>query len=108
MMLGHSLRQGGVPMLLSRGSRSDRRGLVGSRRVWGPVGLEVAEHGEDDVAAAPGEADDRRVVLVKGTDLSIHDRDTLDRVAAELNGRPRKALDWDTPAERISALLTHT
>jgi len=41
----------------------------------------------------------------KGTDLSLHGNDELTRVAAELNGRPRKALDWDTPTERISALL---
>ncbi len=41
----------------------------------------------------------------KGTDLSRHTPGELARVAAELNGRPRKSLHWDTPAERISALL---
>lgn len=41
----------------------------------------------------------------KGTDLSRHSPDELVCIAAELNARPRKALDWDTPAERISALL---
>jgi len=41
----------------------------------------------------------------KGTELSPHEPEELARVAAELNSRPRKALDWDTPAERISALL---
>lgn len=41
----------------------------------------------------------------KGTDLSHHGPDELASVAAELNARPRKALDWDTPTERISALL---
>jgi len=49
-----------------------------------------------------------RQYFPKGTDLSIHDRNELDRVAAELNSGPRKSLEWDTPAERISALLAHT
>ncbi len=49
-----------------------------------------------------------RQYVPKRTDLSLHDRDALKRVAAELNSRPRKALDWDTPAERISALLART
>ena len=31
--------------------------------------------------------------------------DHLQHVANELNERPRKALDWDTPAERLYALL---
>lgn len=29
----------------------------------------------------------------------------LDVIAAKLNGRPRKVLGWDTPADRLSALL---
>ncbi|MEV4315969.1 hypothetical protein [Actinocrispum sp. NPDC049592] len=30
----------------------------------------------------------------------------LDAVAAELNDRPRTTLDYDTPAQRVTTLLT--
>jgi IS30 family transposase len=46
-----------------------------------------------------------RQYFPKGTDLSHHSAEHLAAVAAELNHRPRKALDWDTPAERLRQLL---
>lgn len=46
-----------------------------------------------------------RQYFPKGTELAIHDRAHLDAVAAELNGRPRKTLGWETPAERLAKLL---
>jgi IS30 family transposase len=48
-----------------------------------------------------------RQYFPKGTDLAVYDDDHLAAVAAELNGRPRKALGWHTPAERLAALDHH-
>ena len=47
-----------------------------------------------------------RQYFPKGTDPSRHPAARLDEVAAELNDRPRKTLDWETPAERLAKLLT--
>ncbi|WP_374195966.1 IS30 family transposase [Streptomyces sp. TS71-3] len=47
-----------------------------------------------------------RQYFPKGTNLAAHSREHLDTVAAELNSRPRKTLDWQTPAERLHKLLT--
>jgi IS30 family transposase len=46
-----------------------------------------------------------RQYFPKGTDLSNHSAEDLAAVAAALNRRPRKTLDWRTPAEALDDLL---
>ncbi len=46
-----------------------------------------------------------RQYFPKGTDLSLHTDLDLDRVAAQLNDRPRKRLGFYKPKERLAELL---
>src|SRR3954469_13912756 len=47
-----------------------------------------------------------RQYFPRGTDLARHSAEELAAVAATLNGRPRKALGWKTPAEVLTEYLT--
>ncbi|MEU4720729.1 IS30 family transposase [Nonomuraea dietziae] len=46
-----------------------------------------------------------RQYLPKGTSMADLTQDDLDRIAHKLNTRPRKTLEFDTPGDRLAALL---
>lgn len=49
-----------------------------------------------------------RQYFPKGTDLSIHSQVQLNKVARQLNERPRKTLQYETPADKFNACVAAT
>ena len=48
-----------------------------------------------------------RQYFPKGSDLRMHSPQELAAVAAELNARPRKTLNWQTPARLFVPTTAH-
>jgi IS30 family transposase len=49
-----------------------------------------------------------RQYFPKGADLSGHSQRYLNKVAAQMNGRPRETLNWRNPAQVLQARVAAT
>jgi IS30 family transposase len=127
--LSKSIKNG--PALAGHGAKAVRDAIVGTimelpthlrRSLTWDQGAEMAQHaqlridtGLDVYFCDPQSPWQRgsnentngllRQYFPKGTDLNKHGAEELNAVAHALNTRPRKTLDWQTPAEALDQLL---
>ena len=49
-----------------------------------------------------------RQYFLKGVDLAPHSQGQINKIARQLNERPRKTMHWETPAARFSRCVAST
>jgi IS30 family transposase len=133
-MTGHGPRVHNGPALAGHGAEAVRDAIASAivtlpeqlrRSLTWDQGAEMAQHAQLRVQAglpvyfcdpqSPWQRGSNentngllRQYFPRGTDLARHDAEDLAAVAAALNSRPRKTLDWRTPAEALNEYLSTT